>query len=102
MFRHGRWYLEASAGGEDLFEFFSKIVVEPSVEERIGAGAAHADHVAASVGNVHGLCVFAEDIVRVDDDVEDVYGHPAHGEDHGNGHEQVQCFAQALVVLLLL
>lgn len=52
-------------GGPDGAELFAEVVVEPTVEKRIGAGGTHSRHVANGVGDKHRLRVAVKRIERV-------------------------------------
>lgn len=85
-----------------LFEFLAKVVVEPGVEERIVAGAAHGDEVRGEeaelvVGPVVGLRV------EVIHDVDDVERQPGNAEyrDHGDQHPVGAAFPLAISLLAL-
>jgi len=80
-----------------LLEFLAKVVVEPGVEERIVAGAAHGDAVRHEetepvVGPIVGVRV------EVVDDVDDVERQPGHTEygDHGDQHPIGPAFPLAI------
>lgn len=70
-----------------LFKFLAKVVIQPGVEERIVAGAAHGETVRHEeaelvVGPVVGVRI------EIIDDVDDVEWQPRHAEysDHGDQH----------------
>ena len=54
-----------ASGGPDLAEFFAKVIVEPAVEEWVGAGRTHARHVAHGVDDEHCFRITAERVERI-------------------------------------
>jgi len=67
-------------------KFFTEVVVEPAVEQRVGAGGAHADHVADGVAHQHALGDRRALHVRVQ--VEEVQRQPGDAEDDRDADQQ--------------
>jgi len=79
------------AGGSRQYEFelAAKVVVEPAVKERIGAGGRHAKKVKNGVGDSHQFLVprKSEWIIEIEKKIKDVQRKPGDTEDDGYGHQ---------------
>jgi len=90
----------AQAGGnrKNEFELAAKVLVEPAVEERIGACGRHPKEVTNSVDDVHHLLVSRKCkwIVEIEKKIEDVQWKPTYEEDDRYGQQQAMTSSQAL------
>lgn len=76
-----------SATTQEFLKFFTEVIIEPSIEQRIGAGRAHADHVAYGIGHQHSLR-HGRRMLHVRVQIKEIQGQPRHPEDNSNAYQQ--------------
>ena len=85
---------------KDEFEFAAKVLIEPAVEERIGAGGWHPKEMASGVDYEHHFFVpwKFKWVVEIESEIKNVQRKPSDGEDEGNGHQKAMTSTQALLL----
>lgn len=83
---------------EDCEEGGAVVAVHPAVQQRVGEGGAHGDHVEDGVEQVE-VAHVQHGAVDVRGQLEGVEGQPADGEHHHHGHQHLGGFAAPAVPL---
>lgn len=73
----------AARYAHDVLELLPKVLVQPAVQDRVGAGRGHAHHVAEGVADAHRLRREVGRHRQIGDQVEQIHREPADAEDDG-------------------